>query len=68
MLKWTTGEPVWMRMAVNRGKSAVTSEITGSYAGTHKKPVEEGSSLKMDAALFVVHSELASYLHEARSF
>ena len=57
-----------MRMAVDRGKSAVTSGITGSVAGTLKKPAEEGSSLKMDAALFVVHSELASYLYEARSF
>ena len=57
-----------MRMAVDRGKSAVTSGITGSVAGTLKKPAEEGSSLKMDAALFVVHSELASYLYEAHSF
>ena len=67
MLKWTTGEPVWMRMAVDCGKSAVTSGITGSCVGTHKKPVEGGFSLRMDAALFVVHSELASYMHEARS-
>ena len=68
MLKWTTGEAVWMKMAIDRGKSAVISGITGSCAMTHKKPAEEGSSLKMDAALFVVHSELASYLYEARSF
>lgn len=54
MLKWTIGEPVWKRMAVDCGKSAVTSGKTGSCAGTHKKPVEEGSSPKMDAVLFVV--------------
>ena len=54
MLKWTIGEPVWMKMAVDHGNSVMISETTGDCVKIHKKPAEGGSFLKTDAVLFVV--------------